>query len=73
MIHGHIELADNVHITAATMVPNSITEPGRYTGYFPVARNAEWERTAVTVRNISSLREKIRALEKAVKTLIEEK
>jgi UDP-3-O-[3-hydroxymyristoyl] glucosamine N-acyltransferase len=73
MINGHIEIADNVHITAATMVPNSITEPGRYTGYFPVARNAEWERTAVTVRNISSLREKIRALEKAVKTLTEEK
>jgi UDP-3-O-[3-hydroxymyristoyl] glucosamine N-acyltransferase len=73
MINGHIEIADNVHITAATMVPNSITEPGRYTGYFPVARNAEWERSAVIVRNLSSMREKIRALEKTIKTLAEQK
>jgi UDP-3-O-[3-hydroxymyristoyl] glucosamine N-acyltransferase len=69
MINGHIEIVDNVHITAATMVPNSITEPGRYTGYFPVARNADWERVAVLVRNLSSMREKVRALEKAVKAL----
>jgi UDP-3-O-[3-hydroxymyristoyl] glucosamine N-acyltransferase len=73
MINGHIQIVDNVHITAATMVPNSITEPGRYTGYYPVARNAEWERSAVIVRNLSSMREKIRALEKTIKTLIEEK
>ena len=73
MINGHIEIADNVHITAATMVPNSITEPGRYTGFYPVARNAEWERSAVLVRNLSSMREKVRALEKTIKALTEEK
>jgi UDP-3-O-[3-hydroxymyristoyl] glucosamine N-acyltransferase len=73
MINGHIDIADNVHITAATMVPNSITEPGRYTGYYPVAPNAEWERSAVLVRNLSSMRAKIRALEKTIKTLTEEK
>ena len=69
MINGHIEIADNVHVTAATMVPNSLTEPGRYTGYFPVGRNAEWERNAVLVRNLSGMREKLRALDKAVKAL----
>jgi len=73
MINGHIEIGDNVHITAATMVPNSITEPGHYTGFFPVARKAEWERTAVVVRNLSSIREKVRALEKTIKALTEEK
>jgi UDP-3-O-[3-hydroxymyristoyl] glucosamine N-acyltransferase len=73
MINGHIEIADNVHITAATMVPNSITEPGRYTGYFPVAKNAEWERSAVIVRNLSTMREKIRVLEKTIKALTEQK
>ena len=69
MINGHIEIVDNVHITAATMVPNSISEPGRYTGYFPVAKNADWERVAVLVRKLSTMREKVRALEKAVKAL----
>jgi UDP-3-O-[3-hydroxymyristoyl] glucosamine N-acyltransferase len=73
MINGHIEIVDNVHITAATMVPNSITEPGRYTGYFPVTRNAEWERNAVLVRNLTTMRDKIRALEKAIKALTAEK
>jgi len=73
MINGHIEIVDNVHVTAATMVPNSLTEPGRYTGYFPVARNAEWERNAVLVRNLSTMREKVRALEKAVKALMAER
>ena len=73
MINGHIEIVDNVHITAGTLVPNSITEPGRYTGYFPVAKNAEWERNAVILRNLTSVREKIRALEKALRTLTGEK
>ena len=73
MINGHIEIVDNVHITAATMVPNSITEPGRYTGYFPAARNAEWERNAVLLRNLTTMRDRIRALEKAIKALSEEK
>jgi UDP-3-O-[3-hydroxymyristoyl] glucosamine N-acyltransferase len=69
MINGHIEIGDNVHVTAGTLVPNSITEPGRYTGYFPISRNADWERVAVLVRNLSTMREKVRALEKAVKAL----
>ncbi|TFW28009.1 UDP-3-O-(3-hydroxymyristoyl)glucosamine N-acyltransferase [Massilia horti] len=73
MINGHIEIVDNVHITAGTLVPNSVTEPGRYTGFFPVTTNAEWERIAALVRNLSSMREKIRALERTVKTLKEEK
>jgi UDP-3-O-[3-hydroxymyristoyl] glucosamine N-acyltransferase len=73
MINGHIEIADNVHIMAATMVPNSITEPGHYIGYYPVAKRAEWERSAVIVRNLTSMREKVRALEKTIKTLTDEK
>jgi UDP-3-O-[3-hydroxymyristoyl] glucosamine N-acyltransferase len=73
MINGHIDIVDNVHITAGTLVPNSITQPGRYTGFFPVSTNADWERNAALVRNLSSLREKIRALEKAVKALTEGK
>jgi UDP-3-O-[3-hydroxymyristoyl] glucosamine N-acyltransferase len=72
MINGHIEIVDNVNITASTMVPNSIKEPGQYTGYYPVARNAEWERGAVLVRNLPTLRERIRALERTVKALSEE-
>ncbi len=69
MVNGHIEIADHVHITAGTLVANSIAEPGRYTGFYPIATNAEWERSAALVRNLGSLRMKIRALEKALKAL----
>jgi UDP-3-O-[3-hydroxymyristoyl] glucosamine N-acyltransferase len=69
MINGHIDIVDNVHVTAGTQVPNSITEPGRYTGFYPMAPNAEWERNAALLRNLSAMREKIKALERAVKAL----
>ncbi|CAH0192590.1 UDP-3-O-acylglucosamine N-acyltransferase [Massilia sp. Bi118] len=69
MVNGHITIADHVHITAGTLVSNSIAEPGRYTGFYPIAPNAEWERNAALVRNLSSLRARIRALEKELKAL----
>ena len=35
MILGHLDIADHVHISAASMVARSITKPGQYTGFFP--------------------------------------
>jgi UDP-3-O-[3-hydroxymyristoyl] glucosamine N-acyltransferase len=69
MINGHIEIADNVHVTAGTLAANSILEPGRYTGYYPIARNADWERNAVLLRNLTAMRDRIRTLERTVKAL----
>jgi UDP-3-O-[3-hydroxymyristoyl] glucosamine N-acyltransferase len=69
MVNGHIDIADHVHVTAGTLVSNSIAEPGRYTGFYPIAPNAEWERSAALVRNLSAMREKIKVLERAVKAL----
>lgn len=71
MIVGHITIADRVHISAATMVSHAIHVPGQYTGFFPIAKNADWEKSAVIVRNLVSMREKIRQLEKTVKLLSE--
>jgi UDP-3-O-[3-hydroxymyristoyl] glucosamine N-acyltransferase len=58
-----------VHVTAGTLVPNSIAEPGRYTGFYPIAPNAEWERNAALLRNLSAMREKIKGLERALKAI----
>ena len=69
MVNGHIEICDHVDITAGTLVAHSIREPGRYTGYYPITRNAEWERNAALLRKLPTLREKIRALERALKAL----
>jgi UDP-3-O-[3-hydroxymyristoyl] glucosamine N-acyltransferase len=69
MVLGHLEIADNVHISSGSMVSRSVLEPGQYTGFYPLAKNAEWEKSAAIVRNLSSMREKIRSLEKQLKTL----
>jgi UDP-3-O-[3-hydroxymyristoyl] glucosamine N-acyltransferase len=64
IVLGHLELADHVHITAATVVSRSIAKPGQYSGMFPIDDNASWEKNAATLRQLYSLRERLRALEK---------
>jgi UDP-3-O-[3-hydroxymyristoyl] glucosamine N-acyltransferase len=67
IILGHLELVDHVHITAATVVTRSILKPGQYSGLFPFDENASWEKNAATLRQLHTLRDRIRALEKASK------
>lgn len=71
MIHGHITIVDHVHVSAGTLALRSILEPGQYTGFYPVAKHNDWEKSAVLVRNLGTMREKIRALEKSLKQLTE--
>jgi UDP-3-O-[3-hydroxymyristoyl] glucosamine N-acyltransferase len=73
MVLGHLTIADRVHISSGSMVSRSILEPGLYTGFYPLAKNAEWEKSAVIVRNLGTMREKIRDLEKTIKSLIGKK
>ncbi|SHG70135.1 UDP-3-O-(3-hydroxymyristoyl)glucosamine N-acyltransferase [Massilia sp. CF038] len=73
MVLGHLTIADHVHISSGSMVSRSILEAGQYTGFYPLAKNADWEKTAAIVRNLDTMRDKIRALEKTIKTLTEQK
>ncbi|MES2015431.1 MAG: UDP-3-O-(3-hydroxymyristoyl)glucosamine N-acyltransferase [Pseudomonadota bacterium] len=73
MVLGHLTIADHVHISSGSMVSRSILEAGQYTGFYPLAKNAEWEKSAAIVRNLATMRDKIRALEKTIKTLTEPK
>jgi len=66
IILGHLELVDHVHITAATVVTRSILKPGQYSGLFPFDDNASWEKNAATLRQLHTLRERLRALEKKI-------
>jgi UDP-3-O-[3-hydroxymyristoyl] glucosamine N-acyltransferase len=63
-ILGHLELADHVHISACSVVTRSILKPGTYTGFFPIDDNASWEKNAASLRQLSRLRERLRALER---------
>ena len=68
MILGHLTIADHVHISSGSLVSRSILEPGQYTGFYPLAKNADWEKTAAVVRQLDGMRDRLRALEKLVKT-----
>jgi UDP-3-O-[3-hydroxymyristoyl] glucosamine N-acyltransferase len=73
MVLGHLTIADHVHISSGSLVSRSILEAGQYTGFYPLAKNADWEKSAAIVRNLTSMREKIRELEKNIKSLTEGK
>ncbi|MCM0610690.1 MAG: UDP-3-O-(3-hydroxymyristoyl)glucosamine N-acyltransferase [Ideonella sp. WA131b] len=64
IILGHLEIVDHVHITAATLITRSIHKPGQYSGAFPFDDNAAWEKNAATLRQLHTLRERLRTLEK---------
>ena len=65
VVLGHLTLADGVHVSAASVVTRSILRPGQYTGIFPIDDNAAWEKNAATLKQLHSLRERLKALEKA--------
>jgi UDP-3-O-[3-hydroxymyristoyl] glucosamine N-acyltransferase len=68
MILGHLRIADGVHISAASVVMSSILKPGQYSGVFPIDENANWEKNAATLRQLHTLRSRVRALEKSKPT-----
>jgi len=63
IVLGHLTVADHVHISAASVVTRSIAQPGQYTGMFPLDSNANWEKNAASLKQLSRLRDRIKALE----------
>lgn len=72
MVLGHLTIADHVHVSSGSLVSRTLKEPGQYTGFYPLAKNADWEKSAVLVRNLSTMREKIRELEKTLQLLLQQ-
>jgi UDP-3-O-[3-hydroxymyristoyl] glucosamine N-acyltransferase len=66
IVLGHLTLADHVHVSAASVVTRSILKPGNYTGLFPIDDNAVWEKNAATLKQLHTLRERLRLAEKAI-------
>jgi UDP-3-O-[3-hydroxymyristoyl] glucosamine N-acyltransferase len=64
-VNGHIRIGDGVVIAAQSGVWGSITEPGVYSGN-PARPHKENLRTQAQISRIAQLRERLRALEKAV-------
>jgi UDP-3-O-[3-hydroxymyristoyl] glucosamine N-acyltransferase len=64
VVLGHLELADRVHISAASVVTRSILKPGHYSGLFPIDDNSKWEKNAAALKRLHDLRSRVLALEK---------
>ena len=45
-----------------SLVERSVTEPGFYTGAWPLQGHAQWERTAATLKRLPELRRQLRSL-----------
>ncbi len=70
-IIGHLDIADDVIVSAGTLVTKSIRKPGVYTGNLPVQGHAEWVRNFAHLRHLDAMNDRIRALEQTVQRLSE--
>lgn len=63
-IVGHISLADNVHITAMTMVTKSIHKAGSYSSGVPMSETQRWKRNAVRFNQLDDMAKQLKSLQK---------
>lgn len=68
VINGHMEICDGAIITGMGMVMRPITEKGIYSSGIPLQPNKEWRKTAALTMNIDKINERLKAVEKALKT-----
>lgn len=60
-ILGHLEVADHTVIGPMSLVTSSIETAGKYVGVYPLQPERDWEKSAVMVRRLYSLRHKLRS------------
>ncbi len=66
-VAGHLTVADNVHLTAMTMVIKSLNEPGVYSSGTGVQPNAKWRKSIARLRQLDQLAGRVKKLEKSLK------
>lgn len=66
---GHLSVCDDVVISSCTLVTKTISKIGFYSGVYPIQENAEWEKNAVALKRLNSLRIQVRELEQMLKTI----
>lgn len=64
MIIGHLEIGDDVHVSAGTLVGKHLPRPGHYTGSFPIDDHDGWLKNASRIRHLDALHRRLRELEK---------
>ncbi len=54
-VTGHLTIADNVTLTAMSMVTKSISEAGTYSSGIGLFENSQWKRTVVRLRQLADV------------------
>lgn len=68
VINGHMEICDGAIITGMGMVMRPITEKGIYSSGIPLQTNKAWRKTAALTMNIDKINERLKAVEKQLKS-----
>lgn len=68
-IVGHLEIANGVTVTSCSMITKPLSKPGTYTGIMPFQTHDKWLRTAVNIRNLDKMLERIAQLEHEIEDL----
>ncbi|OOZ37113.1 UDP-3-O-(3-hydroxymyristoyl)glucosamine N-acyltransferase [Solemya velesiana gill symbiont] len=66
VVVGHLELGDNTHFSAMSLVSRSVKEPGLYSGNLPATPNSEWRKTIARTRQLDDMARRLKQLEKQV-------
>ncbi len=66
-IVGHLEIADDVHVTAGSLVTSSITQPGVYSSSLKAEPVEKWRRNAARLHQLDELAQRLIELEKKLK------
>lgn len=69
MISGHLNIADDVQVSGGTAITSSITQSGRLTGVYPYQEHRQWQRNAAVISQLSTLRKRVRELERTLEDL----
>lgn len=51
----NVEISDEVHVTAMTLITKSIKEPGTYSSGTPFMKNKDWKKSAVLFKKLNKL------------------
>lgn len=63
VILGHLSIADDVNVSAGTLVAKSIATAGTFSGTVPFLEHGQWLKNFSHLRHLESMADKIRALE----------
>lgn len=68
-VMDHLQIADGVHITAGSLVTNSIAKPGTYSSSLRTERAAKWNRNLLRFMQLDEMNKRLRQLEQRLERL----